>query len=92
MLLIWDAYPRIAMRITGIAGPFRSVAIAQRSRMRGRITEQLAGKRARETWQVGPSVCPDLDLAPSVIRPWLAQADIDAGQREGPPTAEREEL
>jgi transposase len=31
-------------------------------------------------------------LAESVVRRWLAQADIDAGRREGLTTAEREEL
>ena len=37
-------------------------------------------------------VCRDLDLAESAVRRWLAQADIDAGQRAGLTTAEREEL
>ena len=37
-------------------------------------------------------VCRDLDLAESVVRRWLAQADIDDGRREGLTTAEREEL
>jgi transposase len=39
-----------------------------------------------------PQVCRDLDLAESVVRRWIAQADVDAGQREGLTTAEREEL
>ena len=39
-----------------------------------------------------PQVCRDLDLAESVVRRWLAQADIDEGRREGLTTAEREEL
>ena len=39
-----------------------------------------------------PQVCRDLDLAESVVRRWLAQADIDDGRREGMSTAEREEL
>jgi transposase len=39
-----------------------------------------------------PQVCRDLDLAESVVRRWLAQADIDDGRREGLTTAEREEL
>jgi transposase len=39
-----------------------------------------------------PQVCPDLDLADSVVRRWLAQADIDYGRREGLTTAEHEEL
>src|ERR1700687_3671214 len=39
-----------------------------------------------------PQVCRDLDLAESVVRRWLAQADIDDGRREGLTTIEREEL
>ena len=39
-----------------------------------------------------PQVCRDLDLAESVVRRWLAQAEIDDGRREGLTTAEREEL
>ncbi len=39
-----------------------------------------------------PQVCRDLDLTESVVRRWLAQADIDAGRREGLTTVEREEL
>ena len=39
-----------------------------------------------------PQVCRDLDLAESVVRRWLAQAEIDAGQRDGLTSAEREEL
>ena len=37
-------------------------------------------------------MCRDLDLAESVVRRWLAQAEIDEGRREGLTTAEREEL
>ena len=39
-----------------------------------------------------PQVCRDLDLTESVVRRWLAQADVDAGRREGLTTAEREAL
>ena len=39
-----------------------------------------------------PQVCRDLDLAESVVRRWLAQAEIDEGRREGLTTVEREEL
>ena len=38
-----------------------------------------------------PQVCRDLDLAESVVRRWLTQAEIDEGRREGLTTAEREE-
>ena len=37
-------------------------------------------------------VCLELDLTETAVRRWLAQADIDAGQREGLTTNEREEL
>ena len=37
-------------------------------------------------------VCRDLDLTETAVRRWLAQADIDAGQRDGLTTAERQEL
>jgi transposase len=38
-----------------------------------------------------PQVCRDLDLAESVVRRWITQAEIDEGRREGLTTAEREE-
>ena len=37
-------------------------------------------------------VCRDLDLTETAVRRWLAQADIDAGWRDGLTTTEREEL
>ena len=37
-------------------------------------------------------VCLELDLTETAVRRWLAQADIDAGRREGLTTDEREEL
>jgi transposase len=39
-----------------------------------------------------PQVCRDLGLAESVVRRWVAQAEIDESRREGLTTAEREEL
>ena len=39
-----------------------------------------------------PQVCRDLDVAESVVRRWVAQAEIYEGRREGLTTAEREEL
>ena len=39
-----------------------------------------------------PQVCRDLDLAESVVRRWVTQAEIDEGRRKGLTTAEREEL
>jgi transposase len=37
-------------------------------------------------------VARDLGLTVTAVRRWVAQAEIDAGQREGLTTAEREEL
>ena len=37
-------------------------------------------------------VCRDLDLTETADRRWVAQAEIDAGRRDGLSTAEREEL
>jgi len=37
-------------------------------------------------------VCTELDLTETAVRRWLAQADIDAGRREGVTTDQREEL
>jgi transposase len=37
-------------------------------------------------------VCRDLDLSETAVRRWVAQAEVDAGCREGLTTAEREEL
>ena len=37
-------------------------------------------------------VCRDLDLTETAVRRWVAQAEVDAGQREGLTTSEREEL
>ena len=37
-------------------------------------------------------VARDLDLSETVVRRWVAQAEIDAGRRDGLPTAERQEL
>ena len=37
-------------------------------------------------------VCRDLDLTETAVRRWVAQADIDAGRRDGLTTAERDEL
>jgi transposase len=37
-------------------------------------------------------VCRDLDLTETAVRRWVAQADVDAGRRDGLTTVEREEL
>ena len=38
------------------------------------------------------AIARDLDIAESVVRRWLAQAEVDRGEREGLTTAERAEL
>lgn len=38
------------------------------------------------------AVCRELDLGETAVRRWLAQAEIDAGRRDGLTTGEREEL
>ena len=37
-------------------------------------------------------ICRELDLTPSAVRRWVAQAKIDSGERQGLSSAEREEL
>jgi len=37
-------------------------------------------------------VARDLDLTETAVRRWLAQAEVDSGQRQGLTTTEREEL
>jgi transposase len=37
-------------------------------------------------------VCRDLDLTETAVRRWLAQAEVDAGRRDGLASVEREEL
>ena len=37
-------------------------------------------------------ICRDLDLTETVVRRWVAQAEVDSGQREGLTTSERAEL
>jgi transposase len=39
-----------------------------------------------------PEVCRDLDLTETAVRRWVAQAEVDAGRRDGLTTTEREEL
>ena len=39
-----------------------------------------------------PAICRELDLSETAVRRWVAQAAIDAGERDGLTTEEREEL
>ena len=49
---------------------------------------ELARERAKPIVQISA----DLGISESYLRRWMAQADIDEGNREGLTTAEREEL
>jgi transposase len=39
-----------------------------------------------------PAICRELDLSETAVRHWVGQAAVDAGDREGLTTEEREEL
>src|SRR5215475_4661226 len=39
-----------------------------------------------------PAVCRELDLSETAVRRWVGQAAVDAGERDGLTTEEREEL
>jgi transposase len=39
-----------------------------------------------------PKVARDLDVSTETLRKWVNQTEIDAGDREGPTTEEKEEL
>jgi len=37
-------------------------------------------------------LCRDMDLVESALRRWIAQAQVDEGKRDGPTSAERDEI
>jgi transposase len=39
-----------------------------------------------------PAICREMDLSETAVRRWVAQAAVDAGDRDGLTTEEREEL
>lgn len=39
-----------------------------------------------------PQICSDLDLTETTVRNWVRQAQVDAGEREGLSSDERDEL
>jgi transposase len=47
---------------------------------------------ARQGDRTVPAICRELDLSETAVRRWLAQAAVDAGERDGLTTEEREEL
>jgi transposase len=64
-------------------------------RSRRRFTKEFKADTVALVRQSGKSiaeVCRDMGLAESSVHRWLAQAEIDSGQRDGLTTTEREEL
>ena len=64
-------------------------------RSRRRFTKEFKSETVALIRHSGKSiaeVCRDMGLAESSVHRWLAQADIDSGQRDGLTTTEREEL
>ena len=64
-------------------------------RTRRQFTKGFKAETAALIRQSGKSIaeiCRDMGLPESSVHRWLAQAEIDAGQRDGLTTTEREEL
>lgn len=67
----------------------------QQRRTRRSFTEQYKAEVVELCRNGGKSmaeIARDLDLTESSVRRWVAQAEIDAGHRDGLTTDEREEL
>ena len=66
-----------------------------RRRLRRSFTDEYKAEVVQLCRSSGKSVgqvCRDLDLTETVVRRWIAQAEVDSSQREGLTTAERAEL
>ena len=64
-------------------------------RTRRRFTKEFKAETVALIRHSGKSiaeVCRDMGLSESSVHRWLAQAEIDNGQRDGLTTSEREEL
>jgi transposase len=64
-------------------------------RTRRKFTKEFKAETVALIRQSGKSIaeiCRDMGLPESSMHRWLAQAEIDAGQRDGLTTSEREEL
>src|SRR5690242_15539432 len=64
-------------------------------RARQRFTNEFRAETValvRSSGRPIAEVCRELDIGESTLYRWLAQADIDAGKREGVTSAERDEL
>lgn len=74
---------------------WKGVHVDPKHKTRRQFSKQFKAETVgliRSSGRSVPQVCRDLDLAESVVRRWLAQADVDEGRREGLTTVEREEL
>jgi transposase len=64
-------------------------------RTRRKFTKEFKAETVALIRQSGKSIaeiCRDMGLSESSVHRWLAQVEIDAGQRDGLTTTEREEL
>lgn len=76
--------------------------------MRKKVEDQRAGRRGRRSFTASfkaevvalvrqgersiPTLCREMDLTETAVRRWVEQAAVDAGDKEGLTTEEREEL
>src|ERR1041384_4494965 len=65
------------------------------ARLRRSFTPEFKARTvelARTSAKSVREICRNLALTETAVRRWVAQADVDAGRRDGLTTAEREEL